>query len=795
MVQLRSAAWLLCLLALPAVADEAALIAVVRSDQPLAARAAACAELGRVGTSACVPALAALLNDVAIGYPARFALQAIPAPEAGAALRAALDGATGPTRLGIIDSLGRRGESEAVPALADLLRGPDGEAAVAAALALGHLAGPAATAALRAARIDAPEALRPAIAAGLLDCAAELARTEPLGAAAIYVSLLDPALPEHLRVAAWRGRIVAMGEQAPELLITGLAGDDAAAQQACLSLAISLAGPAVTAALCTALPRLAADRCAALLEALGDRGDPAALPAVLDQLDAAHEAVRLAALGALAELGDESVVGTLAARAGASRGDEQRAAREALARLRRGPIDETLLALLRTAEPSVQVQLAGALADRRSTPAVPALLDLARGRGPAAAASLAALAQLGGDADAAALTDILTAAGDETRDAAEAALAAVIARSGGRAAVGQPVLAALPGAAPEARAALLRLAGALGTEPGFAALREHLTHADEATREVALTTLAESIGVDGLDELLRLAREYPEPFGRVLALRGYWRLVGLAGERPATERLALIEAGLAAATRPDERRMGLSHLARCHLPAALALADRLGAEEAIREEAELAAIQIATALLGSEPAAARAALERLAAAGVDERVRAVAAEALRVMRERETYVADWVVSPAYRRAGVECQGLFDLPFGPEAGEAVAWRPAGRPADPLLYWQVDLADAVGGNHCVVYLRTRIHVPTAQRVRLDLGVDDGVKLWVNGELVHANNAVRGLTPDQDQAAAALRAGWNDLLAKITQHTAGCGLTLRVRTPDGAPVEGLRAEPDGG
>ena len=102
--------------------------------------------------------------------------------------------------------------------------------------------------------------------------------------------------------------------------------------------------------------------------------------------------------------------------------------------------------------------------------------------------------------------------------------------------------------------------------------------------------------------------------------------------------------------------------------------------------------------------------------------------------------------------------------------------------------------VGGEHCLVYLKTQVFVPTAQSVNLEIGSDDGIKLWVNGELVHANNAVRGLTPGQDHAKASLREGWNELRAKITQHTLGCGMTLRMVSTDGKPVSGLRFDPDG-
>ena len=78
-----------------------------------------------------------------------------------------------------------------------------------------------------------------------------------------------------------------------------------------------------------------------------------------------------------------------------------------------------------------------------------------------------------------------------------------------------------------------------------------------------------------------------------------------------------------------------------------------------------------------------------------------------------------------------------------------------------------------------------------MRLDIGTDDGIKLWVNGKLIHANNAIRGLRPGQDKARCALEAGWNDFLLKITQHTMGCGACVRIRSLDGSVIQGLRFE----
>jgi hypothetical protein len=87
-----------------------------------------------------------------------------------------------------------------------------------------------------------------------------------------------------------------------------------------------------------------------------------------------------------------------------------------------------------------------------------------------------------------------------------------------------------------------------------------------------------------------------------------------------------------------------------------------------------------------------------------------------------------------------------------------------------------------------------VPATQAVIFELGSDDGIKLWVNNEVTHANNTDRGVVPGQDRAKAKLRKGWNDLLAKITQDGGGCGMSLRITAADGAEISGLRYESRG-
>lgn len=779
-------------------ASEAEALAVLYSGAPREAKETACRRLKRLGTAAAVPALAALLGDAEMGTDARDALESLPCPEAGLALLAALDTTTGLVRAGIVGSLAARGEARAVPRLIPLLGAPDAGVAAAAALALGALGGAEAREALARGLETCPPAVRAACAEGLLRCAAQLrAAGDRAAADAVCLRLVRAGEPAGVRAAAWTALLLP-GEQTAERLAAALDSGDPMAQQAAVQALAAADGASVTQAAAERLPRLPAPLQAALLAALARRGDAAAVPAVLRECDAGEGRVRAAALQALGELGGAGQAAFLAGRAARGAGPESLAARDALCRLRGPDVTGTLLGLLREGPPEVRAEVMAALSRRGDPAACNTLLAIAAGDDEnAAAGACEALAGLAGFEQVQGLVQCVARTPSKAvREAAAAAAVSAGRRSGRLDEATGVLLAAIPGAPAEARAALLRAAGELGGAGALDRLREALGDPDPGVRTAAVRTLADAAGQDALPELLRLARESPEPAHRVLALRGYWRLVRAAAERPAEERLALCREGLAACERPEEKRLGLGEAARIPLQGALELALAAEADEAVRGEAQLAAVQITRSLMARDRAGAEALLRRLSQEAAADQVRAEAARALEALHRLASYIMPWQAAGPYRQDGKECQALFDVVFPPETDPGAAdWKPAPTPADPALAWQVDLAPVVAGNHAVAYVRTRVFSPRDQPVALALGVDDGVKLWVNGALVHANNAVRGLTPDEDKASATLRQGWNDLLAKVTQHTAGCGLCLRLTTPGGAPVEGLRVDPAGG
>ena len=73
-----------------------------------------------------------------------------------------------------------------------------------------------------------------------------------------------------------------------------------------------------------------------------------------------------------------------------------------------------------------------------------------------------------------------------------------------------------------------------------------------------------------------------------------------------------------------------------------------------------------------------------------------------------------------------------------------------------------------------------------VKVKMGSDDGIVLWLNGKKLHANNTVRPATIDSDVVDARLEAGVNKILLKITQGGGEWEFLFRVTDRKDAPID---------
>ncbi|MBI3947704.1 MAG: hypothetical protein HY321_17420 [Armatimonadetes bacterium] len=117
---------------------------------------------------------------------------------------------------------------------------------------------------------------------------------------------------------------------------------------------------------------------------------------------------------------------------------------------------------------------------------------------------------------------------------------------------------------------------------------------------------------------------------------------------------------------------------------------------------------------------------------------------------------------------------------------VKWRPlvsTARGDDPDY---VDFLNRLSpGEWCVAYAFTRVHSPAERDATLAVGSDDGVRVWVNGALVHDNYVARAPEPQRDRIPVHLKAGWNTLLVKVEQQIGGWGFFLDLLDAEGKPL----------
>jgi HEAT repeat protein len=774
------------------------LAGILNTDAPYEAKQFVCRQLVLIADEREVPILARVVTgqDEALAHMALYALARIPSRAVNEALRRALDQTRGRSLIGVINTLGDRRDRRAVPRLAALLGAPEATSAAAAA-ALGKIGGKAATRALEKALDRVSDGLRTAVADALLSCAAGfVAEGNRSSAEAIYARFYRDASSPRLQAAALRGLASVRAEKALPEVLESLGEDGSPRQQMAVELVQEMAGSSTTKAVAGRMLQLSPAGQFLVLGALAQRGDQAARPAVESLCSSPDASVRLAALGALSALGNASSVRLLASRAAAGPADEREKARASLSRLRGQDINRAIIDALQGASPSVQVELIKALGQRGATEAVSTLLKTATSPDQTVrVTSWRELRGLSRFSDMPALVALLLESEPGDRNEAENAVATVARLGADESQQTGAVLARLADVGnPTDKSSLLRVLGQIGGARALAALRQAASDDHPEIRLTVTRLLADWPTDQPLDDLRATVRTTPDQRQRALALRGYVRLIGLNENRRPAEALPMYREAMALASNATEKRMVLAGLASLKSLASLEIAaEHLGDAE-LRQEAEVAALEIARGIGGAFRERTSTILQNLADTSPDGAMRKQARELRDLIHRFGDYITAWEVSPPYTKDDAMAQWLFSLPFPPEVPEEakmVNWRimPAG--TNPEKPWLLDLLAFHGGEQRIAYLRTRVWSNQPQALVLELGSDDGVKVWLNGRVVHGNNVLRAIEPAQDKVPVNLERGWNQLLLKITQNNAGWGACARFSKPDGSAAEGLRFE----
>jgi len=769
------------------------LVAVLRSNAPAEKKVDACRRLAVVGTDRAVAALAKLLPDKKLSHMARYAMEPIPGAAVDDAFRAALGKLTGRLRIGVINSIGVRRDGKAVAALIGLLKGPDADTTAAAAAALGKIGGNDAAAALARARKTARPAGRLALADAYLQCAERLtAAGEKAKAGGIYKELFAPGEPVHVRRAALVGLAQLGGPDGVSAVVGALRDKDPVLRATAINCTRTMKGEGMSRLLIVELPKAAPEAQVLLIGVLADRGDAGAAEALGTVLDSPSAEVRAAATQALGKVGGASSVGLLAKIAATAKtADEKDAAMKGLLAVRGDGVCVALVKAMEGSSPADRPKLIKLLVARNETAATGALLKQASSDDAGVArAAFDALGHLAGESHLPALVKLLAdLPGDAARTQAERAVAQV-ARKGARADVVLSALAAEKRVG--AKRSLLRVLGGLGGAKSLGAVQGAAADSDETVRDAAARALFDWPDASALPAVMKILHNTDNPVHRVLALRSCARLAPLANV-PADERVSLLAKAATRASRPDDKKIILAALANIAHPDALAMAVTWLPDEDVGAEAALAAIRIARAIGSTDRDAAAAGLDKVIAATTDRAMRRQAQQARRQMDQYGDYIVAWQIAGPFSKKGKDASALFSTVFQPEPGQPgkTSWSPlpvVGLADQPYI---LRLDAVLGGTQRVAYARTWVFSNKKQSCVLEMGVDDGIKAWLNGKVVHANNSAGKCVPGEEKAKVTLRQGWNLLLLKVIQDTGPWEFCARLRRPGGKPPSGIRID----
>lgn len=357
----------------------------------------------------------------------------------------------------------------------------------------------------------------------------------------------------------------------------------------------------------------------AILDALGDIGDPAGVKAIVEAAQNGSWGLRLAAIRILGRIGDASAVPVLVA-AAAEGGELAQTAAESLIQLPGTDVDPAIVEALRSAQGSVRVALLQAAGDRLVTAALPiAIADMdssdpaIRSAAIGAVGMLVPLEQL----------DVLVKRLVNPRSADDAnavrlALVSACSRMPDLDAAADKLMSAWNTASPEARLVIVEVLGAMGGSRALAILGKLGKEGDDAVQDAVTRVLGEWMSPSAGPVLLDLAKT-GSPKYRIRALRGYIRIARQL-DVPVNDRIAMCSQALSAAQRTEEKRLVLEVLRRYPTAEGLQLAVGQLSDAELNADAADSAVQIAEKLPATDAAVVVRAMDQVIQAGVSAEI-------------------------------------------------------------------------------------------------------------------------------------------------------------------------------
>lgn len=460
----------------------------------------------------------------------------------------------------------------------------------------------------------------------------------------------------------------------------------------------------------------------------------------------ATESVRIAAVNGIAAAKSAEAVPQLLKLIAGKNEHMRMVAGQCVASIPGESVTRQLVDALAGASPDTQAVLIDSLGQRGDASALPAILKLMKSdSADVRIAAAGALRHLGNGSTVESLVDFAAGTDGAERDAARGSLQWMRGRD-----VDEAIVKMIPSAKDRARSELVRAAAVRNIKSAYDLLLRNTNDPDESVRVAAISSIGASTAVKDLPK----------------ALKAFENLSGEQTLQAAKEALVAI------CKRQSEENQQAKPL--------------LEAMPDADPSAQVIAIQALTSLRGQETLEALQKLRESKNAAIKQ------AADTAVLAWDPVHCTQWVWVGPFKKEGVVGDKLFDMSFPPEESKAkVEWKPLQRGPKKEKNPEIDLLPISNEENCCVYLQTRVRSKNDCDVVLSFGSDDGIKVWLNGAVMHTRRVSEGFKLDADKLPAKLKKGWNTVLVKVTQVKGEWAFSFGIKAADGGPVEGLKFE----
>lgn len=328
--------------------------------------------------------------------------------------------------------------------------------------------------------------------------------------------------------------------------------------------------------------------------------------------------------------------------------------------------------------------------------------------------------------------------------------------------------------------AMIALLGNLKSPESFAVLKE-LLNSEPTLKTPILQAMARCEDINALNEIISAIEK--EPAGDVKNAGILSSLDLLRNLQNITERQKYdyyVNLWQMAGDNPNLQKNILGGMSRLSLLDAFNFVESINVTDAIKADWANARFNLAKNLCFAYPSKTVSILEETLPNLKDKQAEEVK-QLLNGLKNVGEFLTTWSISGPYKVENYDANRLFnEMSFPPETdiNSVKDWRilPMKVRADGLIY--ADLFEFLNGElECVAYVACKITVPEPSAAKILLGTNDGVKVWLNGKLIHSFPDGRTMIPDEDQVSVNLEKS-NILLMAVYNQGANWEFTAKLQ-----------------